>query len=182
MYLTFDDGPTPNVTARVLDLLAGYQAKATFFCVGSNVIKHPHLMERLTAEGHEIGNHTFNHESCWESSTFSYLRSFRECQELTKTKLFRPPYGRIKRDQVRALKEYTNIIMWDILSGDFDSKRTPERCAETVIKYGKPGSIVVFHDSKKAEENVLNSLPMVLEHFHALGYRFLPLSEDILNR
>lgn len=172
MYLTFDDGPIPEVTPEVLDILKTHKAKATFFCVGTNAEQHPEILERLAVEGHSIGNHTFSHANGWNSSQFAYLRDYQRCQEILGTSLFRPPYGRIKRQQVQALKRKTRIIMWDVLSGDWDAKVSPEQCLQNVTKHAKAGSIIVFHDSLKARSNVLYALPRFLAHFGAQGYRF----------
>lgn len=172
LFITFDDGPHPEVTPLVLDILKEYDARATFFCVGGNVERYPKVFEKVKGAGHSVGNHTYDHESGWDTSQFAYIKSYLRCQQFTGTQLFRPPYGRIKREQVRALKAHTKIVMWDVLSGDFDTKRSPEQCSATVIKHGTPGSIIVFHDSEKAKENVLGSLPQVLKHFSEEGYRF----------
>jgi peptidoglycan-N-acetylglucosamine deacetylase len=175
VFLTFDDGPHPEITPQVLEILAPFNAKATFFCVGKNAEKYPEVIEKILAAGHAIGNHTYNHESGWESGQYSYLKSYLQCRSVIDSTLFRPPYGRIKRDQVKALKPRCKIIMWDVLSGDFDPKRTPERCAATVLKHTKPGSIVVFHDSEKAKTNVLGALPVVLEELAKRGVVFRAL-------
>lgn len=180
LYLTFDDGPHPGITPDVLRILDQFGAKATFFCVGANIERFPEVFDQVSQEGHAVGNHTFNHESGWDTANFSYLRSYIDCQKLTENALFRPPYGRIKREQVRALKHHTNLIMWDVLSGDFDPKRSAEKCAETVIKHARGGSIVVFHDSMKARENVLGSLPVVLKHFSENGFSFRPIDSSQL--
>ena len=175
LYITFDDGPHPEVTPLVLEILKKFNAKATFFCVGGNVERNPSVFSMVKRGGHAIGNHTYDHESGWETSQYAYIKTYLRCQQLTGTQIFRPPYGKIKREQVKALKDHTQIIMWDVLSGDFDQKRDPEKCASSVIKHASPGSIIVFHDSEKARENVLGSLPKVLEHFANEGYRFLSL-------
>lgn len=175
LYITFDDGPHPEVTPLVLEILKQFSAKATFFCVGGNIERHPDTFSMVKRLGHAVGNHTYDHESGWDTPQFSYIKSYLRCQKLTDTQLFRPPYGRIKREQVKALKSHTQIVMWDVLSGDFDPKRDPEKCAATVIKHATHGSIIVFHDSEKAKKNVLGSLPAVLRHFSAEGYQFRAL-------
>jgi peptidoglycan/xylan/chitin deacetylase (PgdA/CDA1 family) len=175
IYLTFDDGPIPDVTDFVLNTLKSFKAKATFFCIGDNISKHPAIFERVIMEGHQIGNHTFNHLRGWSTSNEKYLNNFNECQDLTHTNLFRPPYGRIKKAQIKALKlqhPTLKIIMWDVLSGDFDIKLKPHSCFENVIKYAQNGSIIVFHDSKKAWERLEYALPKVLKHFTDQGYKF----------
>lgn len=177
LYLTFDDGPTEGVTSEVLQILDDYNAKATFFCIGGNVKKNPDLYAKIIMKGHRTGNHTWNHMNGWEYSDYSYLRNIIECSELVKSSLFRPPYGRIKRSQVRALKDRFTIVMWDVLSGDWRSDLSKEQCASNVINHAKPGSIIVFHDSLKAQENILYALPKVLSHFHKKGFTFKSIPE-----
>jgi len=172
LYLTFDDGPTPDITEWVLDTLKKYNAKGTFFLVGENVLQHPDIVQKIIADKHEVGNHTFNHLNGWKTKTSTYLQNVKLCKDVLKTELFRPPYGRIKNTQLKKLKQDYKIIMWDILSGDFDAKISPEKCAENVIKNSEQGSIVVFHDSLKAFNNLKIALPKVLEHFSDLGYQF----------
>ncbi|MDQ0969765.1 peptidoglycan/xylan/chitin deacetylase (PgdA/CDA1 family) [Flavobacterium sp. W4I14] len=153
IYLTFDDGPIPNVTDFVLKTLKVFNAKATFFCIGDNIVKHPEVFERVKNDGHAIGNHTFNHLKGWKTDNETYLQNTLKCQELTQTNLFRPPYGRIKKSQISNLKSQISgfqIVMWDVLSGDFDTKLSPEKCYQNVIKHTENGSIIVFHDSLKA--------------------------------
>lgn len=178
IYLTFDDGPIPDVTAFVLKTLKNFDAKATFFCIGDNVMKHPDIFEQVKNEGHRIGNHTFNHLKGWETDDQAYLANFEKCQVLTNTNLFRPPYGRIKRSQISAIKSANpemQIIMWDVLSGDFDTSLSPEKCAGNVIKNTRNGSVVVFHDSLKAFGRLEYTLPLILRHFKEQGYQFLTL-------
>ncbi len=176
IYLTFDDGPVPEVTPWVLDQLKEYNAKATFFCVGDNVRKNPELLIRLEKEGHIAGNHTFSHLNAWNSENLDYFHDVRRCAALTHSGLFRPPYGRLKPKQVQFLQRHYRIIMWDVLSGDFDRQITPEQCFQNVARNAGPGSIVVFHDSIKASERMRFALPRVLEHFSAQGYRFESLA------
>ncbi len=189
IYLTFDDGPIPDVTDFVLKSLAAYHAKATFFCIGANITKHPIIFNNLKTAGHSIGNHTFSHLKGWQTNDEIYQQNFNQCQQLTQTNLFRPPYGRIKRSQILKLKAQnlklntatTNkhsqlqIIMWDVLSGDFDTKLSPEKCYQNVINNAKNGSIVVFHDSLKAFDRLQFVLPKVLAYFTKKGYKFLAL-------
>ncbi len=176
IYLTFDDGPIPIVTPFVLKTLKHYNAKATFFCIGDNVQKHPDIFTQVKACGHTIGNHTFNHLRGWATDTQTYANNFKKCDELLHTPYFRPPYGRIKRAQVRQLQQLKNnelkIIMWDILSGDFDINLKPEKCLLDVLKYTKNGSIVVFHDSLKAQPRLEYVLPRAMEHWSKEGYEF----------
>ncbi len=173
IYLTFDDGPIPEVTEFVLETLEKYDAKATFFCIGDNIKKHPKLFEKVISLGHAVGNHTFNHLNGWNSTDKDYIENVKACDKFlsTKTNLFRPPYGRIKASQARELR-HKNIIMWDVLSGDFSQNVSAESCLQKSIRYTKPGSIVLFHDSIKAFENMQFTLPLYLEHFQNLGYRF----------
>ncbi len=216
VYLTFDDGPIPNVTDFVLDTLKSFDIKATFFCIGDNIHKHPTVFDRIKNEGHAVGNHTYNHLKGWETDDKTYLENFEKCQALTQTNLFRPPYGRIKKSQVRKLKakrlktkaeveslklkaavkiqkykvesgkyaesnETLNpipyalnlqVVMWDVLSGDFDTTMTPEKCYQNVIRNVKNGSIIVFHDSLKAWDRMEYALPKVIEDLLKQGYRF----------
>lgn len=178
IYLTFDDGPIPDVTAFVLKTLKSFDAKATFFCIGDNVMKYPDIFEQVKNEGHRIGNHTFNHLKGWENDDQVYLANFKKCQLLTNTNLFRPPYGRIKKSQISAIKSANpemQIIMWDVLSGDFDTSLSPEKCAGNVIKNTRNGSVVVFHDSLKAFGRLEYTLPLILRHFKEQGYQFWTL-------
>ena len=175
MYLTFDDGPHPVVTPWVLDELGKWGAKATFFCIGKNVAAHPQIYRRILMEGHRVGNHTQDHLNGWKVDDKRYLESVVEAGKRIDSELFRPPYGRIGALQSSVLRSapfYYSIIMWDVLSGDFDRSLTGERCARNVIRYGRPGSIVVFHDSEKAFERLTVALPEVLKKFSAEGYRF----------
>ncbi|HNB30109.1 MAG TPA: polysaccharide deacetylase family protein [Saprospiraceae bacterium] len=179
LYLTFDDGPIPEVTPWVLDILAKWNAKATFFCVGENIIKHPEIFEQLKSEGHSIGSHTHNHLSGWSSSNRDYLRNVTQAATLANSSLFRPPYGRITPMQVRLLKNRYKIVMWDVLSGDFDPAIEPQDCLDNVIRNTRSGSIIVFHDSIKARKNLEYALPKILEHFCTKGYVFSSLKNSI---
>tara|TARA_B100000768_G_scaffold120053_1_gene111055 strand:- start:1705 stop:2337 length:633 start_codon:yes stop_codon:yes gene_type:complete len=176
VYLTFDDGPHPTITKRVLDILSRNGAPATFFCVGKNIEKYPEVIGQIQKGGHAIGNHTYAHESGWKTSNFTYLKSYRLCQALTNSKWFRPPYGRITRSQAAALKHKTNIIMWDVLSGDFDDSKSAEDCFGELLSNTRPGAIVVFHDSEKAKERLLPLLEPYLRWLKSEGYtcRLLP--------
>ena len=172
IYLTFDDGPIPEVTPFVLDSLQHFNAKATFFCIGENIDKYPQIFEHVQAAGHSLGNHSQNHLNGWKSSRKDYLQNIELCQQRIQTKLFRPPYGKIKRVQAKALRSSFKIIMWDVLSGDFDTRISPEKCLRNVIQHTTSGSIVVFHDSLKAKRNMEYALPRTLQHFTEAGYRF----------
>lgn len=176
IYLTFDDGPIPEVTPWVLDQLSKHSAKATFFCVGDNVRKNKELLIRIEKDGHAVGNHTFSHLNAWNTENLDYFHDVRRCASLTHSGLFRPPYGRLKPKQAQFLQRHYRIVMWDVLSGDFDRQITPEQCYLNVARNAGPGSIVVFHDSIKASERMMFALPRVLEHFSALGYRFESLA------
>jgi peptidoglycan/xylan/chitin deacetylase (PgdA/CDA1 family) len=175
VYLTFDDGPIPVVTEFVLNTLKSFNCKATFFCIGDNINKHAEIFEQVKNEGHAIGNHTFNHLKGWKTEDKTYVQNFQACQQLTNTHLFRPPYGRIKKSQIRELRKINpqlNMIMWDVLSGDFDLNLSPEKCYENVIKNTRNGSIIVFHDSLKAFDRLKFALPATLKYLTAQGYKF----------
>ncbi|MEM7548528.1 MAG: polysaccharide deacetylase family protein [Bacteroidota bacterium] len=181
IYLTFDDGPIPEVTEFVLETLNQYEAKATFFCVGHNVEKHPEIFMQLIEEGNKAGNHTFNHLNGWETDQKTYFRNILKCDEAieknTKAKvdLFRPPYGRIPRKLIDRLTNRYNVIMWDNLTADFDKGLSKEKCLEEAVKNTSNGSIIVFHDSLKAFRNLKYVLPRYLDHFRASGYAFKAL-------
>ena len=174
IFLSFDDGPHPEITPFVLDQLKNYNAKASFFCIGDNIVKYPSVYERIVNEGHATGNHTYNHLNGWNSGTEQYIENVSRTAAYVNSKLFRPPYGKIKRFQARHLQESQGlkIIMWSVLSGDFDQRILPEKCLENVLRNSQSGSIVVFHDSLKAEKNLRHVLPRYLAHFTSEGYRF----------
>lgn len=188
VYLTFDDGPIPNVTDFVLNTLKTFKIKATFFCIGDNIIKHPEIFERVKNDGHGVGNHTFNHLNGWQTDDDTYINNVLKCQDLTQSNLFRPPFGRIKKSQIRKLEDQSlklranpqlitqnpqlQIIMWDVLSGDFDTQISPSHCYRNVIKNTKNGSIIVFHDSLKAFGRLQFALPRTLNYLIAQGYQF----------
>lgn len=177
VYLTFDDGPIPEVTPWVLEQLAAYNAAATFFCVGENVARHPELHARLLAEGHSVGNHTYNHLNGWSSDIQDYLANVARCAEVVDSKLFRPPYGRLSPRKAQLLQREYRIVMWDVLSGDFDPDLAPTDCLDNVLCNVQPGSIVVFHDSLKSERNLRYVLPRTLAALSARGYRFEAIEE-----
>lgn len=172
IYLTFDDGPIPEITEWVLGVLNKYNIKATFFCIGHNIEKHPQVFKQIKKEGHTVGNHSFNHLNGWKTKDDVYLKNITKCQTLTNTNLLRPPYGRIKKSQIESLVNNYKIIMWDVLSGDFDEKTTPQKCYNNVIKNTKTGSIIVFHDSVKALENLKQTLPKTIEYLLEKGFVF----------
>ena len=179
LYLTFDDGPVHGPTEFVLDQLARVSAKATFFCIGDNVRKHPDVFERILSEGHAVGNHTFHHLSVWKTPVEEYVADVRQCDEVLGTggknpPLFRPPYGRITRRQVSRLRDH-RIIMWDVLTNDYAKALSPEACLRGSLAATRNGSIVVFHDSLKAEKNMTFVLPRYLDHFRSQGYSFRSL-------
>ncbi len=170
VYLSFDDGPHAQITPWVLDELKKYNAKASFFCIGKNVLQNPRLYERILAEGHAVGNHTQNHLNGWKVTEEEYLNDIKEASKYIETNLFRPPYGRIKQSQVKnlgcAIGTRPKIIMWNVLSADFDQKIAPEECLQNVIQNVAAGSIIVFHDSVKAFPNLEYALPKVLRFFY----------------
>ena len=178
LYLTFDDGPTAQVTPWVLDTLAAHGAKGSFFVLGRNAADHPGILQRIRDEGHAVGNHTWDHRNGWQTPLPEYAESIQRTQAITRTRLFRPPYGRITWAQSRALQDSYSVVMWDVLSFDFAVHITGERCLRNVVRNARPGSIIVFHDSQKAEERLRYALPRVLDHFGRTGYRFLPLPEN----
>jgi len=174
LYLTFDDGPHPVATPFVLDELRRHAARATFFCIGKNVREHPLIYRRILEEGHRVGNHTQNHLNGWKSPDADYINDIGQASRYIDSSLFRPPYGRISAFQASLLRKAPfqfDIIMWDVLSADFDRALSPEKCARNVIRHARPGSIVVFHDSEKAFPRLKAALPAVLAHFKEQGYR-----------
>jgi peptidoglycan/xylan/chitin deacetylase (PgdA/CDA1 family) len=228
LYLTFDDGPIPEVTPWVLALLKEYHAKATFFCIGENIVKHPEIFDQILAEGHNVGNHSFNHLNGWKTPISTYIVNVEKAEELIcvkqetrfkiqdfriekleerekkkesgdsnqdnrtesieereekiekrkenkvkNAKLFRPPYGKITPKQIKTLQgQGFKIVMWEVISGDFEAKLSVENCINNVLKNSKPGSIVVFHDSLKASEKLKEVLPKILEYYHQKGFEF----------
>ena len=175
MYLTFDDGPNVTATPFVLEQLKKYNAKGTFFCIGKNVMEHPSLYRQLLDEGHVTANHTFNHLNGWKVPDEDYFKDILDARKYIDSSLFRPPYGRITRFQAKHLRQSSlkfRVVMWDVVSGDFDTTITPDKCASNVLKNSRTGSIVVFHDSEKAFPNLQKALPATLEHFSVMGYRF----------
>ncbi|MEO6731764.1 MAG: polysaccharide deacetylase family protein [Ferruginibacter sp.] len=179
IYLTFDDGPDPVATTFVLDVLKKYDAKATFFCIGQNVLEQPSVYERIVNEGHAVGNHTFNHLNGWKTSDDMYMENIAEAKKYIHSQLFRPPYGKATKFQLKLIsgvRHKFKTIMWTVLSGDFDEKVTEKQCLKNVLNKTGKGSIVVFHDSKKAYKKIQFTLPKVLEYFHDKGYHFERIS------
>ena len=172
VFLSFDDGPIPDVTPFVLNTLKSFNAKATFFCIGENVVKHPEIYKQILADGHSVGNHTYNHLKGWDTKNEIYLDNITRCAKLVKSNLFRPPYGRAKKSQLTVLNTQYSIIMWDVLSGDFDTKISPRKCLQNVLDHTKNGSIIVFHDSIKAFPRLEYALPLALEQLASKGFQF----------
>lgn len=173
IYLTFDDGPNPEVTPFVLDELAKYDARATFFCIGKNRLQYPKVYDRIISEGHAVGNHSFDHLDGWKTNPVVYVDNVLKAKLDIASDLFRPPYGKLSCIQHQQLTKLGyKTIMWSVLSGDFDESTSAEQCCRHVIKNAGDGAIVVFHDSTKAGEKVSYTLPLVLKHFAEKGYRF----------
>lgn len=171
VYLSFDDGPHPTITPWVVEQLNKYDFKATFFCVGENAFKYPETLQMLRHNGHHIGNHTYNHLVGWNNTTDYYISNLEKCQQYTKSMLFRPPHGRIKKKQLKRIKAMGyRIIFWSVLSFDFDKDMSPEECLELCKKYTFPGSIIVFHDSEKAWPLLEKVLPLYLKYLRSSGY------------
>jgi peptidoglycan/xylan/chitin deacetylase (PgdA/CDA1 family) len=176
IYLTFDDGPVPGPTDFALETLRSFDAKATFFCIGDNIVKHPGMFKKVIDAGHAVGNHTFNHLNGWKTSPSKYFENMQLCQQQlpATSKLFRPPFGRIKRSQVSLLKNH-RIIMWDVLTFDYDKSLDSEKCLAGSLNAVRPGSIIVFHDSIKAEKNLTYVLPRFIDGCRSAGYSFKTL-------
>lgn len=181
IYLTFDDGPHPLITPKILEILKKYNAKATFFCIGNNVKKYPATFELLKKEGHSVGSHTFNHENGWKTKTEDYIKSFQDANTLIHSNLFRPPHGKIKRSQLKKLVVQTwhatslRIVAWTVIAYDWDHALSPEDVYQNVIKNASDGSIVTFHDSLKAYSNMISALPRVLDYYSQKGFIFKAL-------
>ena len=174
IYLTFDDGPLPVITPWVLEQLNIHNAKATFFCIGENIHKHPEVFQKVISENHSIGNHTYHHLNGWKTKDVDYIKNVRSTEKLLSNqsqRLFRPPFGKIKISQSRKLRELGyQIVMWEVLSADFDQKLSARECVENVLKNVKNGSIVVFHDSEKSFPRLKESLPIILKTLKDNGY------------
>lgn len=182
LHLTFDDGPIPEITPWVVEMLAQYDARATFFCVGENVYRYPEIFQQLLDAGHSVGNHTYNHLNSWKTPDREYVKNVSQAANFVKSPLFRPPYGKLNRRHRMFLGQQYSIVMWDVLSGDFDLQISGEQCWENVRDNARPGSIIVFHDSLKAEPRLRYALPKVLEYYAALGYRFEALPMALPNQ
>ena len=193
IFLTFDDGPIPEITEFVLEELDKYKAKATFFCIGGNIEKYPNIFQKVVNQQHTIGNHTFNHLRGWDTEDDIYIDNFKKCEDIIierclkldvgnttienrqsniKPRKFRPPFGRIKRNQAKEILKTHEIVMWDVLTGDYDQSLSKERVLSKTLQHTQKGSIVLFHDSIKASKNMIYALPIVLKHFFEQGYTF----------
>ena len=182
IYLTFDDGPTPVVTDFTLDVLKEFNAKATFFCIGKNIENNPGLFQKIQMDGHAIGNHTYNHLNGWKTPNSTYFEDISKTDTYLdqNSKLFRPPYGKMTNAQAHFLQNkmgYT-IVMWDVLSADFDLSINNEDCLKNVMNHSKNGSIIVFHDSEKAAQKIRYVLPKILKHYTDLGFQFKKIPQN----
>ncbi|MFA6400036.1 MAG: polysaccharide deacetylase family protein [Salinivirgaceae bacterium] len=176
LFLTFDDGPTPEVTEWVLEQLDLFNAKATFFCIGRNVEHYPDIYSKIIEKGHAVGNHTYSHLKGWKTPTEEYINDVELASQFIRSNLFRPPYGRIRRKQIKKLKALGyRLYMWDVLSEDYNAAIGPEKCLEYVMKYTEAGSIIVFHDSVKASKNLYAVLPAILKYYKEKGFVFREL-------
>ena len=178
LYLTFDDGPIPEVTPWVLEELKKRNVKATFFCIGDNVRKYPMIFQSIRENGHTTGNHTYHHLNGWNTADKKYSEDIELANKLISSRLFRPPYGKIRISQISALKKKYRIVIWDVLSKDYDINLNGEHCYQRVIKSAQPGSVIVFHDSLKAQDRIRFALPKVMDHFIKMGYTFAALPEN----
>lgn len=172
LYITFDDGPTKNVTEAILDTLKKYQATSTFFCCGNSAEKNPKLVQKIIEDGHLIGNHTFSHIKGTKTKNDLYFEDVERCHQIIKSDYFRPPYGRISKSQVKYLSEKYQIVLWSLLTEDYNPNLSQEDCLQKAIKKTKDGDIVVFHNSEKAAKNVLYVLPKYLDYFYNQGFSF----------
>ncbi len=172
VFLSFDDGPIPEVTPWILDQLDRVHAKATFFCVGDNILKYPEIYDEIKKRGHATGNHSFNHVQAWYTPYCKYIENVQKCQNLMNSHLFRPPHGQVTPYIAKTLGNDYRIIMWSVLSRDFDSRVSPYKCLKITVEHTRPGSIVVFHDSVKAWKRLEYALPRFLDHFTEKGFTF----------
>ena len=172
IYLTFDDGPCPSTTPIILDILKQFGVKATFFCVGTNVEKHPEMYNKILKEGHMTANHGHRHLKGWKTDPAAYVGNVEQCSRVVDSRLFRPPYGKMTPAQRRALKDKYHIIMWSVLSRDYDRRVSPQRCLEQSLKRSHPGSIIVFHDNEKSMANVEYVLPKYVDAMKGRGFEF----------
>ncbi len=178
VFLSFDDGPTPNVTDKTLSILKAEDVVATFFCVGEQIDKNPILFKKIEQDGHAIGNHTYDHVNGWKTKKNSYLNNIQKCQSLTKTNLFRPPYGKIRNSQLKKVKQDYKVIMWDVAGGDFVPHFSAEDVLKNVVRNTESGSIIVLHDNIKFGEKMLSALPEIIKQLKEKGFLFCALSND----
>lgn len=182
IYLTFDDGPVPIITEKILKALSIFNAKATFFCVGENVKKYPAIYNEILSEGHSTGNHTYSHLAGLKTNTQEYISNFKRASEYIDSDLFRPPHGRMKKSQQNIIQKTHNIILWDVLSLDYDNTISEESCLNNVKHFTRPGSVIVFHDNIKAEENMFYALTQSLLLYTELGYKFEALNSQLIKK
>ena len=176
IFLTFDDGPTDSITETVLSILKAESIKATFFCVGKQIKRNPHLFQKILDEGHVVGNHTYDHLNGWKTNKNQYLNNAQKCQELTKSQLFRPPYGKISPWQLKTLKKNYSILMWDVAGGDFLSHLSSDDVVKNVVKNTESGSVIVLHDNLKFGEKMLSTLPEIIKQLKEKGFLFSPIT------
>ena len=182
IYLTFDDGPIPIITEKILKALSIFNAKATFFCVGENVKKYPSIYKEILSEGHSTGNHTFSHLAGLKTDTKTYIENVKRAKEYIDSDLFRPPHGRMKISQQNIIQKDYNIILWDVLSLDYDNRISENTCLNNVTHFTRPGSVIVFHDNIKAEDNMFYALTQSLLLYSKLGYKFEALNSQIVTK
>ena len=180
IFLTFDDGPTPSITNQTLDILEEHKIKATFFCLGSQVEKHPEIFQRIINEGHTVGNHSYSHLKGWTTNNKIYLEDVHRGESLIDSNLFRPPCGKIKRSQINSLSPQIKIILWDVLPGDFSSKNDVEKIVSNTLNSVESGSIIVLHDNDKCGTKMLQALPIIIDKLQEKKYSFTPITEQIL--
>ena len=180
IFLTFDDGPTPSITNQTLDILREHKIKATFFCLGSQVEKHPEIFKRITDEGHAVGNHSYSHLKGWTTNNQQYLEDVRKGEAIIKSHLFRPPYGKIKRSQVNSLNPETKIILWDVLPGDFSPNNNVEKIVSNTLNSVESGSIIVLHDNNKCGNKMLQALPIIIKKLKEKKYKFSAITKQTL--
>ena len=181
LYLSFDDGPSPELTSWILETLDQWQAKATFFCVGENIDKYPHLYREITLRGHTIGNHSYNHLNGWTTSNKQYFQNVARNAEQTGARLYRPPYGKLKPSQINYLKKHYQLVYWDVLSGDFDVELSPDDCLQNILRHSRGGSIVVLHDNSKSAKTVNYVLPRLLEYYIERGWELRKIDPNYGN-
>ena len=181
IFLTFDDGPTPSITNQTLDILKEHKIKASFFCLGSQVEKHPEIFQRIINEGHTVGNHSYSHLKGWTTNNKIYLEDVHRGESLIDSNLFRPPYGKIKRSQINSLSPQIKIILWDVLPGDFSLKNNVEKIVSNTLNSVESGSIIVLHDNDKCGNKMLQALPVIIDKLQEKKYSFTPITEQILS-